>query len=272
MFKKVISLLLIVVACLSFVSPPNSKFVSNAVSDPYMGDVNGDGLVDEADLTLLKAYLDGNASEIRYEFCDLDGNYKVDTLDADILDKYLRGKVSALTGTPFGKPDHDISDELQDLGINNFKKWGNSDIKYIISRNPYDMITSNGLVMVSGGNYQSNTGPVYINGYGKGTNDPINMGKLATEQVNKFYDFGDFIVALAIDARTWQYGDVYLKPAISNEWVTLPKVLVGNIHCYDIVEFDGKYFFCGSNIVYKELNGEEECQELVQPEIQMAWR
>lgn len=257
MFKKAISTLLVLGICLLLMTScsENGDGPNGADCDPYMGDANGDGALNNADLTLFKAYLNGEATEIRYEFCDLDGNYKVDAEDAKILEKYLNGKGSALKGTPFGKVDEDVTANLEDLGINNIRKWSNNDIKYIISRNPYDMIASNGLVMVSGGNYENNTGPVIINGYSKGSSTFIDMGRAATEQVNKFYDFGDFITALSIDARTWQLGDVYVKSKTENKWSSNFGVLKNNIHCYDMVKFDGKYFFCGSNVIYREYGG-----------------
>ena len=274
MFKKLILILLVCAICLSFsvacnngqggepadMTPsgnddPSSSETPTGESDPYMGDVNGDGEVNEADLALFRAYLEGSATEILYEHCDLDANYKVNSDDADILEKYLSGEISALTGTPFARADRDVTNSLEDLGINNAVKWSNSSMVYIVSRNPYDMIVSNGLVMVSCGNYQDNTGPVVINGYGRDIYEPVNMGTLDSEQINRFYDCGDFIATLSIDARTWQYGDIYLKPADSNKWVSRSQVLVDNIHCYDMIEYNGTYFFCGSNVSYKTLGG-----------------
>lgn len=273
MFKKLIFILLALAICLvaavscngqggeptgteSTTSGQTPQQTPPGESDTYMGDANGDGEVTEADLSLFKAYLAGEAREIRYEFCDLDGNYKINELDVEILEKYFKGEV-ALKGTPFGRPDWDVTSLLEDLGVNNLKKWGNGKIETLRARNPYDMIVSNGMVMVSGGNYQDNLGPVVINGYGRDIYEPVAMGTLDSEQINRFYDCGDFIVSLAIDPRTWQFGDIYLKPATSDKWVSRGQVLVDNIHCYDMIEFDGSYFFCGSNVTYKTLGGKK---------------
>ena len=114
--------------------------------------------------------------------------------------------------------------------------------------------------MVSGGNYNDNTGPVIIKGYVRGSDEPINTGSLNTEQVNRFYDCGNYIVALAIDSKTWGYGDVYMKNSSANEWITQSRVLVENIHCYDMVEFEGEYFFCGSSI--KDIAGVGELSKV----------
>lgn len=257
MLKKAIFILLTLSLCATYMVSCNTQGEDPNDKAPVypMGDADGNGEVNEADLSLFKAYLAGEAREIHYEFCDLDGSFKVDESDAEILESYLNGETEELSCVAFGRDDWDITNKLEDLGINNLKRWGDDKIETLRARNPYDMIVSNGLVMVSGGNYQDNKGPVVINGYGRDMYEPVVMGTLATEQVNRFYDCGDFVVALAIDPRTWQYGDVYLKPAESDRWVTRGQVLVDNIHCYDMVEFNGMYFFCGSNIGYKMIDG-----------------
>lgn len=221
-----------------------------------MGDADGDGDADEDDYTLFSAYLAREATEMHYEFCDINGDFRVDGSDAELLRAYLDGERIEILGGVFSREYADVTNELEDLGINNKLFWNDSKEEYIISRNPYDMITSGGVVMVSGGNYQDNTGPVNINGYKRSRMGPINMGSLQTEQVNRFYDCGEYIVALAIDSRYWQCGDVYLKPSSTNKWVSQSQVLVDNIHCYDMIYFDGIYFFCGSNDVYKNIEGE----------------
>ena len=255
--KKLILILLVLVFFLFSLASCKTEEDTAKVEEPDtpMGDADGNGVVNEADLLLLRSYLAIEAAEIHYEFCDLDGNFKVDDSDAEILESYLNGETEELSGVAFGRDDLDITNRLEDLGINNYQRWDDSRIEYIISRNPYDMIASNGFVMVSCGNYQDNMGPVVINGYNIYEDGPIAMGTLATEQVNRFYDCGDYVVALAIDAKLWQYGDVYLKPAASNKWITQSRVLVDNIHCYDMIYYNGSYFFCGSNIGYKMLNG-----------------
>ena len=90
MLKRTILILLVLVVCLTFtVSCSNQKNETTtevSQSDPYMGDANGDGEVNQTDLTLFKAYLNGEAGEIRYEFCDLDGNFTVDSADLKILE------------------------------------------------------------------------------------------------------------------------------------------------------------------------------------------
>lgn len=236
-----------------------------AIAD-FMGDANGDGKTDSADHELLVAYLAGGASEIHYEFCDLNGDLAVDASDAALLSAYLNGEDVEIVGKPFAKDDADVTSELVDLGINNGDVWSGNKL---MSRNPFDMIASNGVVMVSGGNYNSNTGPVIVNGYTKSSDKPIVMGSLDSEQINRFYDCGNYVAAVSIDQKsTWGFSDLFIKASDSNEWGELNNVLVENIHCYDMVYFEGSYFFCGSSVSYKTVNGVRT--ELYKPSLYRA--
>ena len=218
-----------------------------------MGDADGNGKTDEADHVLFVSYLMGDVSEIHYEFCDLNGDLTVDEADAELLRSYLDGEEIEITGSVFAREDADVTDELCDLGINNGAVWSGNKL---IARNPFDMISSDGFVMVSGGDYNSNRGPIIINGYTKASNEPTVMGSLDSEQINRFYDCGDLIAAVSIDQRsTWGFSDLFIKPSDSDKWGEINNVLVDNIHCYDMVYFNGVYFFCGSNVSYKTLNG-----------------
>lgn len=236
-----------------------------AIAD-FMGDANGDGKTDSADHELLVAYLAGEASEIHYEFCDLNGDLAVDSADAELLLSYLNGEKVEIAGKPFANENADVTSKLVDLGLNNGDVWSGNKL---ISRNPFDMIASNGVVMVSGGNYNSNTGPVIINGYTRDSESPIVMGSLDSEQINRFYDCGNYIAAVSIDQKsTWGFSDLFIKPADSNEWGELNNVLVENIHCYDMVYFNGSYFLCGSSVSYKNVDGTRV--ELFKPSVYRA--
>lgn len=149
----------------------------------------------------------------------------------------------------------DITQDLEYLGINAASYWNDSAAKYIFSRNPYDMITVGDKVLVSGGNYGDNTGPVPIYAYSSDSDDALKTGVLDTEQVNRFYDCGEYIVALAIDPKTWQVGGLYFYDKAEEEWIIKSKVLRDNIHCYDIAEHNGNWFLCGSNCRNKNIFG-----------------
>lgn len=149
----------------------------------------------------------------------------------------------------------DITQDLEYLGINASPYWNDSAAKYIFSRNPYDMITVGDKVLVSGGNYDENTGPVPIYAYSSDEDKGVLTGKLDTEQVNRFYDCGEYVVALAIDPKTWQVGGMYFYDKAEEEWIIKSKVFVNNIHCYDMAEHNGSWFFCGSNCMNKNIFG-----------------
>ncbi len=155
----------------------------------------------------------------------------------------------------FTKEFADVTDELVDLGINNEIFWKNSDMETIIARNPYDMITHGNKVFVSGGNYNSNKGPVVINAYTRDCTEGIDAGAVSTEQVNEFYQYNGYTIALGIDPKEWMAGDIYYIAQESNRWKEHWGVLKGNIHCYDMVEYKGSYYFGGSNLNYRTKDG-----------------
>ncbi len=157
----------------------------------------------------------------------------------------------------FNKELGDVTAQLENLGVNNFKVWDDSTYELIISRNPYDMILDGDMVYVSGGNYDSNTGPVPINAYKNNSNKPNSVVALPTEQVNEFYQYDGFTFALGIDPKEWGNGELYFSPIGSGKWTTIRGAFKKNIHCYDMVKFKGNYYFCGSNIGYATLNGKD---------------
>lgn len=213
-----------------------------------MGDVNADGTVDENDCALLESIISGEHGDMDYESADLDGNCIIDGGDLALLQKLANGESADIAETRFSAEDTDITDRLIDLGLNNFARWNNSSNEYIISRNPYDMITCKGKVYVSGGNYESNTGPVIMRAYSNTVDGGLSAGVLESEQVDRFYSYDGCIYALGTDPQTWKYGDIYYKTEDAVRWQAKSGVLDGNIHCYDMVKFNGKYFFCGSSI------------------------
>ena len=70
-----------------------------------MGDADGDGDTDEEDYTLFSAYLAREATEMHYEFCDLNGDFRVDESDAELLRAYLDGERIGVSGGVFSRED-----------------------------------------------------------------------------------------------------------------------------------------------------------------------
>ncbi len=161
------------------------------------------------------------------------------------------------TDIKFKESNTDITESLENLGINNGRIYSADDIEELIARNPYDMITVGNNVMVSGGNYNENKGPVRINAYTLSSKVGVTIGALKTEQVNEFYSYGNFTFALGIDPQKWQSGEIYYTESDSGKWITVQDAFRDNIHCYDMVKFHGNYYFCGSNVNYITVEGKE---------------
>ncbi len=62
-----------------------------ADSDVLLGDVNGDGVFDEADVTLMNRYLAGWKVTIVEENADMDGDGRITTWDLIMMERTLAG-------------------------------------------------------------------------------------------------------------------------------------------------------------------------------------
>ena len=110
------------------------------------------------------------------------------------------------------------------------------------SRLSDDMTVYNGKLYVGGGDYDANTGPVYVMSYDlekrawEQSQEP-----LPDEQIKRFRVLGGKLVTLGTDPKDdWNMGNYYLFD--EGEWEIL-RVLPSGIHCFDAVEFDSMTFF-----------------------------
>lgn len=217
-----------------------------------MGDVNCDGEVDSSDcLDMMKILTNTKRTYMTYEAADLNGDCAFSLKDVLILKKKIANIDVEINTKRFFKPDEDITDELEDLGKNNYS-YGYDDSNYqkIVSRNPYDMIAVRDMVMVSGGNYQDNTGPVRINAYKRNLSTSTPCGDLDTEQINRFYLYNNTPITIATDPKTWLSASVYYFGPKLSFWNSKFDVIKECIHCYDMAQHNGKLFFCGSAVNY----------------------
>jgi hypothetical protein len=67
------------------------KWVSRFAATPTRGDVNGDGFVTMADVTLIMRYVVGHNVNINTWAADVNGDGVVTTADATLLARYLAG-------------------------------------------------------------------------------------------------------------------------------------------------------------------------------------
>ncbi len=149
----------------------------------------------------------------------------------------------------------DVTEKMENLGINNEIKWKSDDFESLVARNPYNMLSDGENVYVSCGNYDSNKGPVHLNTYSYQSNEATRVAVLRTEQVNELYIFDGYIFALGVDPQKWGNGELYYSKIGSGKWNTISPAFKNNIHCYDMVKYKDSYFFCGSNVLDKTVNG-----------------
>lgn len=227
-----------------------------------MGDVNSDGSINGKDVLLLRKYIVGLDSSLTYENADLTGDCLINGKDVLSIRKYIVG-LDVEISSVFAMGDIDITSEVEDLGFLYKSIWANPDthreedtapgIERVLARNPYDMVSYNGMVVASCGNYNTNQGPVYLYYVTRDSEKKKGMGNsFRTEQINKFYIYDDTLFALAADPNAWCIGEFYMYVKNSRgkyEWHTI-NTLKDNIHCYDMIKYDGEYFFCGSNVNY----------------------
>ena len=90
MFKKVISILLVLLFCLVLLTScdKNGNDSTTAQSDPCMGDANGDGEVNGKDIMLLRKYFAETEVTLSYG-ADADGDGDVDGDDLALLRRYM---------------------------------------------------------------------------------------------------------------------------------------------------------------------------------------
>lgn len=263
MMKKLFCVL-IALACICSINIPAFADIDQQYDTTVyeMGDVNTDGEVNTTDcLEMLNLMLKKRSAVLNYEYADLNGDIEFNTKDLLLLKKHLASIEISISTEKFQAQDKDVTHELDDLGINNGITWNNNNTSRIVSRNPYDMITYGDRVLVSGGNYQDNTGPVTIRYYRRDSDKASYAGQLDSEQINRFYIYNNMLHCTSIDSKYWGAASVYTLKGERVTFQTQQNVLKENIHCYDMSLFNGTYFFCGSTIHYdsnyKNYSGED---------------
>ena len=117
--------------------------------------------------------------------------------------------------------------------------------KYKFARNPWDMKTFDGKIYVCCGDYDLNSGDTPIFYYDSSDKIFKYAGIVYTEQATRFYEFDGKLYTAASDPVAWGVGEFYIKRD-DEERFDYYEALPSNIHCFDIVKFDNKFFFCGS--------------------------
>ena len=238
--------------CISAFADTSEQFIAKS---SITGDANGDSSVNLLDLIALRKKLALFKVSLNYENIDIDGDCKVNVLDLLLLRKML-AKYNVTVSESFAKDNIDINSTVEDMGIPSASVWSDwGGVEKVISRNPYDMVTYGDYVFISNGNFNTNQGPVYIYYVGRDSERCSKSLDIQTEQANKFYIFDNKMYTLAIDPIVWMTGSFYAYQK-GGKW-TQRNVLKDNIHCFDMIKHNGKYFFAGSNVNYTEEGYEE---------------
>ena len=125
-----------------------------------------------------------------------------------------------------------------DLGIPYLNEFTEEQLN---SRLSEDMTVFDGRLYVGGGDYDANTGPVYVMSYDlkKGIWEKSSE-PLPDEQIKRFEVFDGKLVTLGTDPKDdWELGNYYV---LDGNWQTV-RMLPFGIHCFDAIEFDGTVFF-----------------------------
>lgn len=122
--------------------------------------------------------------------------------------------------------------------------------QYPFACNPWDMKTYGDNVFICCGDYSINSGDAPIFSYNKKTKKFDIFDVLTTEQNSRFYVFDNKLYTTAADPVFWGFGEFYSLTE-NQERFDCYECLPSNIHCFDMVDFDGKFFLCGSVIDYE---------------------
>ena len=112
-------------------------------------------------------------------------------------------------------------------------------------KNPWDMQLFDNKIFIGAGDYDRNTGCVDLKYYDVKKDEMCFAGSVGSEQICNFYLYDNAIYTVSIDPVEWGVGEYY-KYEKGNDRFDIYTVLPQNIHCYDMIKFDNKYFFSGS--------------------------
>jgi len=126
--------------------------------------------------------------------------------------------------------------EYTELGIPNSQRYQTG----IAARCPWEITVWDGKLFIGAGDYDKNAGPVDIWYYDLQEGVWVNSGEVPDEEVNRFTVIDGCLVAPGIDPKeNGSLGNFY---RFENDAWTTVKSIPGGLHCFDMIEYDGKIF------------------------------
>lgn len=109
-----------------------------------------------------------------------------------------------------------------------------------IARAPWDMVLYEGILYLGSGDFDKNTGPMYIYAYNTATGEWTRSEKLPEEEINRFTLSNGVLYAPGIDPReSWKLGNYYtLENGAWQKHRTLPSA----VHTFDVISFENMLF------------------------------
>ena len=123
-----------------------------------------------------------------------------------------------------------------EIGIPSAEDYPEGDI----ARAPWDMFFYENQLYLGSGDFDKNTGPMYVYSYNTNTGEWTKSGKLSEEEINRFTLSNGVLYAPGIDPReSWKLGNYYtLEGGAWQKHRTLPDA----IHAFDVISFEGMLF------------------------------
>lgn len=254
--KRFVRYLCVVIATVFVFS---SISVNSIAESTVLGDVEGNGIVGLEDVLALRKYIAGSydVGDIVFSNADVDLSDDISVRDLLYLRKYLVNIITdfseVLTDVNLLAKIDNATPTAENLGVPGLLRYANTS-DYYYARNIWDMASVDGKLLISMGDYGSNTGSVPIYYYTNDSDQPhastyygpsgTVVDGLSTEEVKRFFKIDGTIYATATDPLGMAQGSYYKYDSANDKWIDYYKLPV-TVHSYDMVEYDGKIFFGG---------------------------
>lgn len=236
----------------------SSVFVTSIAESTVLGDADGNGTVGMEDVLAIRKYLVGNSGQnIITSNADVDKSGDINLLDMLYLRKFLIKIISdfseVFVDTNLLAKINNAEITPENLGIPGLLRYPNNS-NYYYARNIWDMKSKDGKLFISMGDYGTNTGSVPMYYYTNDTGTPKlsnHLGPsgtvvdgLSSEEIKRMFVIDGELYAVSTDPLGMNQGSYYKYNNSTDTWTDYYN-LPYTIHCYDMVEYDGKIFFGG---------------------------